>query len=54
MRPVLLLPFLGFLVALEPDHLKPGALTTHLGTVTLVEDILLVRYPYTFLHAITS
>ena len=52
MRPLLLLPFLGFLIALEPDHLKPGALTTHLGTVTLVEDVLLVRYPYTFLHAI--
>lgn len=32
--------------ALEPTHLKPGALAAHLGRVTLVEDVLWVQYPY--------
>ena len=32
--------------ALEPTHLKPGALVAHLGRVTLVEDVLWVQYPY--------
>ena len=38
--------FVGFVVAMEPSHLKPGALTAHLGRVSLVEDVLWVKYPY--------
>lgn len=30
-----------------PAHLKPGALTASIGTVSLVEDVLWVSYPYT-------
>ena len=33
-------------VAAEPAHLKPGALAAHLGRVSLVVDVVWVRYPY--------
>ncbi len=36
---------LGTTVAANPAHLKPGALTAHLGRTYLVEDILWVQYP---------
>ncbi|XP_045105173.1 uncharacterized protein LOC123500547 [Portunus trituberculatus] len=35
-----------------PTHLKPGALVAPLGTVTLVEDALFVRYSYSTLHSV--
>ena len=38
----------------SPVHLKLGALTTRLGTVTLVEDALLVRYHFDALQGIPS
>ena len=41
-------------LALDPAHLKPGALTAHLGRVSLIEDVLWVRYPYTALSKIPS
>ncbi len=41
----LLFPFQGLLLASTPEHLKSGALTSHLGHVALVEDVLIVRYP---------
>ncbi len=44
-----LLTCLGGLLASAPNHLKPGALTHHLGEVSLIEEILTVRYPYTSL-----
>ncbi len=36
---------LGSVLAAEPAHLKPGALSARLGGVTLVEDVLWVQYP---------
>ena len=41
-------------LAFEPSHLKPGALTAHMGRVTLVEDTLWIRYPYTALKEVPS
>ncbi len=49
-----LTPLLGFLLALTPTHLKPGALTNKLGEINLVEEILVVRYPYTTLLNTTN
>ncbi|RUM30632.1 MAG: hypothetical protein DSY32_02030, partial [Aquifex sp.] len=43
---------LSSILALDPAHLKPGALTAHLGRVALVEDVLWVRYPYAALVTI--
>ncbi|XP_050693832.1 uncharacterized protein LOC126984255 isoform X1 [Eriocheir sinensis] len=40
---------LGSLLATTPIHLKPGALTAQIGEVLLIEDVLLVKYPYTSL-----
>lgn len=37
------------ILALDPAHLRPGALTAHLGRASLVEDVMWVRYPYTAL-----
>ena len=42
------------ILALDPAHLKPGALTAHLGRVSLIEDVLWVRYPFTALSKIPS
>lgn len=36
----------------EPAHLRPGALVGHLGQVSLVEDVLWVRYPYARLNTV--
>lgn len=36
-------------LAADPAHLKPGALSAHLGRVSLVEDVLWVQYPFTAL-----
>ncbi len=41
--------FVRCLLALTPTHLKPGALTDKLGEVFLIEEVLIVRYPYTSL-----
>ena len=49
---VLFFPFLGLLVTSDPLHLKHGALTARLGQVTLIEDVLMVRYPLTALVSI--
>jgi len=51
---VLFLPLLGLLLASTPIHLKPGALTSHLGRVALVEDVLMVRYPFTSLLSVPA
>ncbi len=42
----------GFLMAFDAVHLKPGALTARQGQVALVEDVLMVRYPFTTLISI--
>lgn len=34
------------LLTISPTHLKPGALTHHLGETSLIEEVLVVRYPY--------
>ncbi len=44
---ILLVTLGGCLLASSPDHLKPGALTHHLGQVFLVEEVLIARYPLT-------
>lgn len=46
MHALLILFTLHATTAMEPAHLKPGALAAHLGRVALVEDVLWVRYPY--------
>ncbi len=43
----LLVTFMGGLLAITPIHLKPGVLTNHLGEIYLVEEVLIVHYPYT-------
>ncbi|KAG0711988.1 hypothetical protein GWK47_019414 [Chionoecetes opilio] len=45
---------LSSILALDPSHLKPGALTAHLGQVSLVEDVLWVKYHHTALLKIPS
>ncbi len=40
------------LLATDPAHLRPGALSTRLGTVHLVEDVLWVRYPHIPLRSV--
>ncbi|MPC51311.1 hypothetical protein E2C01_045156 [Portunus trituberculatus] len=54
MRTYIFLFTISSILALDPAHLKPGALTAHLGRVSLVEDVLWVRYPYTALSKIPS
>ncbi len=46
-----LVPFvlLHSVVAADPTHLNPGALSAPLGRVSLGEDVLWVRYPFTAL-----
>ena len=46
---LLLLVTLHSLKALEPAHLQPGALTAQIGTVTLIEDSVWVKYQYSTL-----
>ncbi len=41
---------LSSVTAPDPAHLKPGALVGHVGRVSLVEDVLWVRYPYAALQ----
>ena len=52
MLPLFLCGLLAPVLAADPAHLKPGALSTHMGRVTLVEDVLWVRYPLTALVGI--
>ncbi len=49
MLPLVLFVLLHSVLAADPAHLKPGALSAHLGRVSLVEDVLWVRYPLTAL-----
>ena len=46
--------FLNSILALDPAHLKPRGLTAHLDRVSLVENVIWVRYPYTALNEIRS
>ena len=48
----ILLCVVGSVRAVEPTHLKPGALVGQLGRITLVEDVLWVKYPYATLRTI--
>ncbi len=48
LHPVLFV-LLHSVLAADPTHLKPGALSAHLGRVSLIEDVLWVRYPVTAL-----
>ncbi len=41
-------------MALDPAHLKPGALVGHVGRVSLVEDVLWIRYPFVALQTIPN
>ncbi len=43
---------LGTALAAGPAHLKPGALTAHLGRAYLVEDVLWVTYPFPALRSL--
>ncbi len=43
---VIFLPILGTLLASTPKHLKPGALSVHLGKVALIENALTVKYSF--------
>ncbi len=50
----LLVTFVGGLLSITPTHLNPGALTNHLGEISLIEEVLIVQYPYTPLLKTTS
>ncbi len=41
---ILLYTFVGGLLAFSPIHLKPGALTNHLGEINLIEEVLIAQY----------
>ncbi len=49
MFPLVLFILLHSVLAADPAHLKPGALSAHLGRVSLIENVLWVRYPFTAL-----
>ncbi len=49
MLPLVIFFLLHFVLAVDPVHLKPGALSAHLGRVSLIEDVLWIRYPFTAL-----
>ncbi len=49
MLPLVLFVLLHSVLAADPAHLKLGALSAHLGRVSLIEDVLWVRYPFTAL-----
>ncbi len=44
----------GGLLAITPIHLKQGALTNYLGEIYLIEEVLIIQYPYTTLLNTTS
>ncbi len=46
---LVLFVLLHSVLAAEPAHLKPGILSAHLGRVSLIEDVLWVRYSFTAL-----
>ncbi len=51
----LLVTFVGGLLAITPIHFKLGALTNHLGEISIIEEVLIVQYPYTpFLNTIST
>ncbi len=50
MLPLVLFVLLRSVLAADPAHLKPGALSAHLGRVSLNEDVLWLRYPFTALE----
>ncbi|XP_050733886.1 uncharacterized protein LOC127007225 [Eriocheir sinensis] len=54
LRFLIILLSLGSLLAKTPINLKPGALAAHIGEVFLIEDVLLVKYPYTSLTNTTD
>ncbi len=45
---------LSSVTAPAPAHLKPGALVKYVDRLSLVEDVLWVRYPYAALQTIPS
>ncbi len=49
MLPLVLLVLLQSVLVADPAHLKPGAFSVHLGRVSLIEDVLWIRYPFTAL-----
>ncbi len=49
MLPLVLFVLLHSVLAADPAHLKPGALSAHLGRVSLIEDVLWVQYLFTAL-----
>ncbi len=51
---VLLVTFVGGLLATTPIHLKPGSLTNYLGEIFLIEEVLIVQYSYAPLLNTTS
>ncbi len=51
---ILLVIFMVGLLAFTPIYLKPEALTNCLGEINLIEDALIVQYPYTPLLSTTS
>ncbi len=46
---LVLFVLLHSVLAADPAHLKPGVLSAHLGRVSLIEDVLWVRYKFTTL-----
>ncbi len=46
MLPLVFYFLLHTFLAADPAHFKPGALSAHLGRVSLVEDVLWVHYPF--------
>ncbi len=46
MLPLAFYFILRSVLAADPAHLKPGALSAHLGRVSLVEDVLWVHNPF--------
>ena len=52
MLQIILMACTGMALA-TPSHLKPGALTAPIGRVTLVQDVLTVKYSLTTLHSLT-
>ncbi len=49
MLPLVLFVLLQSFLAADPAHLKPGTLSVHFGRVSLIEDVLWVRYSFTAL-----
>ncbi len=49
MLPLVLFVLLHSVLAADPAHLNPGEISAHLGRVSLIEDVLWVRHPFTAL-----